>query len=455
MHSHIKAVVDAIESGAVGEWWLPKKPEARKTAVLKRGNVFFDLTMADAAPIGGEESTILHGLVADVPITLADCQRFNAISESYSAIVVFVGVHADGPWPSFSKCIFEFEPIDDWASNFPFKVSFPGAQVVSTYDRKEDTIAKLGDGSSVTVRYLFSTNGKPATLTERESAAFVVELPSPKTWPEISREWRFAIDTMLGFALQRPVFVTAIEGLTGGKECVILSPHGMRSRADGEENDDDRGNTRLLFRFKASDFERVFQRWKALCDQHGIIVSWITGYLWQADVYHEQEFVAAAQAAEAIHRAFFDHEIIEKKRFSQLLKEIEGALPSGVPEDLRSRIVGGLPFMNTPTFQERLTELLAKFETFSSLLHNVDDFVRDVKKTRNDLVHLNRQPKLMKDNFEKYVASADFLRLLTCEVILDHLGFSLDERKKIWSRNSTHLGLKARLNKPASKQETF
>ena len=145
----------------------------------------------------------------------------------------------------------------------------------------------------------------------------------------------------------------------------------------------------------------------------------------------------------------------EKKRFSQLLKEIEGALPSGVPEDLRSRIVGGLPFMNTPTFQERLTELLAKFETFSSLLHNVDDFVRDVKKTRNDLVHLNRQPKLMKDNFEKYVASADFLRLLTCEVILDHLGFSLDERKKIWSRNSTHLGLKARLNKPASKQETF
>lgn len=182
-----------------------------------------------------------------------------------------------------------------------------------------------------------------------------------------------------------------------------------------------------------SDFEELIKNWYSSKMKLKPIISILIDSFNKNNPFNENNFLNIAQALETYHRRFRLNEVLPKKEYKQKVNEILETVISDHKSWLKER----LNFANEPTLHKRLEELLKENhnKTLSKMIIDRDQFIRDVKNSRNFYTHYDKrlEKKAIKGN-ELYLLTEKLRTLLIC-VLLNEMGFTKNKIESIFLRN--------------------
>jgi hypothetical protein len=147
-------------------------------------------------------------------------------------------------------------------------------------------------------------------------------------------------------------------------------------------------------------------------------------------VYLQTRFLHLSQAVEGFHRATAGGKYVSEDRFKPIADTLLNAIPSDVPDDLRSKLKSQIKFGNEPSLHKRLRALMNGLsnEERAVICENTGHFIAAIVDTRNDMTHLDEQVEdelILQDEHLHYAANK--LELLMTILLLKHLGLPGDE----------------------------
>ncbi|MGI0047777.1 MAG: HEPN domain-containing protein [Nitrosotalea sp.] len=228
----------------------------------------------------------------------------------------------------------------------------------------------------------------------------------------------------IGYSI-RPLLITASMDDIKGKIILIY-----QSSVDVSGNHAPIRNDQMILTFKDLNEkeESVFQNWltsyKDLEDAFDLYFENFTN----SNLYPQDRFENVIQALEAFHRRRFDDELLERIRYDTMIKHILSKISE---QDAIDWINSQRSLGNNLSLPQKLHQL---FEQFPYLYKNVEkreEFVRDVRDTRNYFAH--HTPELKKKAAESAPLAylEQRLNVLMDACMLSELHYDEDELEKL------------------------
>jgi hypothetical protein len=174
-------------------------------------------------------------------------------------------------------------------------------------------------------------------------------------------------------------------------------------------------------RFSEIDPSVHFPRWYELAHRLKGIFGYTFGARYSVDIFPENRYLNATTAAEAIHRELVD----SKRQKVDLEADVTQAFIAGFPEDEQSLLHDRMRHLNDESFHERIAHLYDEARPFSqTLAPNREEWIRAVKKARNELTHPSGKPSGKMPSGERLAILGESVFLVVSVYTLVKLGFS-------------------------------
>ena len=196
------------------------------------------------------------------------------------------------------------------------------------------------------------------------------------------------------------------------------------------------------------DFEKYLSNWFTNMERLKLAYDFYFSTLYATSMYIEYEFLSIAYAMEAYHRAMHGGVYLTKNEYKPLYKIFIKSIPKEIESvgkkisinpDFEQSLKEKLNYMYEFPLRKRLEEILEKCgDVADFLIHNKKEFIKDVKDTRNRLVHPEvKTDQVRKKGVDLYVLRQKMKFLIEICFLLE-LGMSLEKIKALVSRNQKY-----------------
>jgi hypothetical protein len=171
----------------------------------------------------------------------------------------------------------------------------------------------------------------------------------------------------------------------------------------------------------------VFDRWFSSSNEIGPVYRLLIETLPPIDLTLDTAFLRLSQAVEVLYRRAIKETYVKPDDFDTYCYALIKAFPSGMPENLRSRVKSHLKYANEYSLKSVVKRLLKDLDEPARKALGISDsteFSRTVANTRNSLTHLSAQEQPLASTAKEYHKMNKQLRALLYGVLAKSLGVS-------------------------------
>ena len=194
-----------------------------------------------------------------------------------------------------------------------------------------------------------------------------------------------------------------------------------------------------IFRYRdvQDDFPAIIRKWYALNETIDDPFYLLFGSFYNVTNALESQFLDLARAIETFHRRLRNNQERSPEEHKKMINNIVDRVDESDKKWLKQR----LAFSNEPTLHKRLEDITEEVKSsfIDRVISDYEQFVRDVKNTRNFQTHFS--PKLEKKakRGEELILLTKRLRLILVTAILQEIGLPQDQVGKLLERNQHRL----------------
>ena len=449
-----------------GIWWLPDNPEKRISGTLRftpNEGAILDL-IGSIEDIKNMNKTLEPEIVLGISsngknITLYKCfeTKSSFSSEGFQtslfyANFVFIGVHfqklEDIRFKSISvHCLH----LDEWVniSGFDIKPLGEEKEIIIKYKLPESFQADIGDGLKILIN--IQATGPSRAFVQKEATIkqeteIKIETSEDKSFEDY-RKIIYHIQNFLSLGVMEPIHPLAITGLTEvNKEMVEGKAHYPPVEIFYRLPDIPKASKTLLpvdmlFTFKdiSNRFESFLRTWFEKKDSLEPVYDLYFGTLYNPRMYLEHRFLSLVQAIESFHQRTCGGEYLSDEDYKVVYDALLAAIPEEVGSDFKNRLKEYLKYGNEFSLRKRLKEFFDKYrKILDKFIEDEDAFIEKVVNTRNYQTHHDKELKERAASGEDLYRLTQKLKMCLEVCLLAELGFSLEEIKDLFSRNSRY-----------------
>lgn len=449
-----------------GIWWLPDKPEeqisgtlrfvAAEGAVLELIGSFKDLQDMNKIL----EPEIILGISSNGKnITLYKCFETNStisipgfLTSSFYVHVVYVGVHfRKAEEIKFKNLSIHYLHLDEWTniSGFDIKYLMEEKEVIIKYKLPEPFQANIDDELKILINFRFagpehSIFQNEATI--KQTTEIKVETPEAKPFKDY-RKIMYQIQNFLTLGITEPVYPLAIYGITEENREVINDKTFYPPVEIFYELRDIPLSPKILYPsdmlFTFGDisgrFDSFLRNWFEKVDLLEPIYDLYFGTLYNPRMYSEQKFLSLVQAIESFHQRIHGGEYMSVEEYEPVYDALVNAIPDWVSSDLKYRLKEYLKYGREFSLRKRMKDIIYIYQANTDrFIGNKNAFIEKVVDTRNYQTHHDEDLKERAAGGEELDRLTQKLKVLLEVCLLTELGFSSEEIKGLFSRNSRY-----------------
>ena len=184
-------------------------------------------------------------------------------------------------------------------------------------------------------------------------------------------------------------------------------------------------------------FSAIIRKWYALNETIDDPFYLLFGSFYNVTNALENQFLDLARAIETFHRRLRNNQERPPEEHKKMIDNIVDKVDESDKKWLEQR----LAFSNEPTLHKRLENVMEEVKSpfIDRVISDYEQFVKDVKNTRNFQTHFS--PKLEKKakNGEELILLTKRLRLILVAAILQEMGLPQDQVSQLLERNQHRL----------------
>jgi len=416
-----------------GIWWLSSRPEKQISGTLK--------------------FTPDKGAVLDLIGSFKNITDMNKMLEPE----IIIGVSSNGKNITLYEC---FETNSNLS--FPglltssFYANISGFDIQHLFDKKEVVIRhKLPEPIQATIgdyKILLDVRATGPTRSIVQKEASIKQRTYIKIEPSVEKFFDeylnilHHIQTFLSLGIMEPVYPLTIEGITemnkktiNGK--VYNPPIKIYWLSDIPKTPKKLLPFDMLFTFKdiSHRFEVFLKNWFEKSDLLGTVYNLHFGTLYNPRMYLKHRFLSLIQAVESFHQRIHGGKYLSVEEYKPVYDALVNAIPDCVRSDLKERLKEYLKYGREFSLRKRLKEIFSKYqEIIDRFVGDENAFIEKVVDTRNYQTHHDEDLKERAADGEELYRLTQKLKMLLEVCLLTEIGFSLEELKALFSRNSKY-----------------
>lgn len=151
----------------------------------------------------------------------------------------------------------------------------------------------------------------------------------------------------------------------------------------------------------------------------------------------ESQFLDLARAIETFHRRLRNNQEHSPEEHKKMINDIVDKVDESDKKWLKQR----LAFSNEPTLHKRLENVMEEVKSpfIDRVISDYEQFVKDIKNTRNFQTHFSPQLEKKAKNGEALILLTKRLRLILVVAILQEIGLPKDQISQLLERNQHRL----------------
>lgn len=435
-----------------GEWWHPADPDRKLGGILELGDSFelrlwgslYERTFPSIMN-GAFDASILNGISHGKALTIID-GRFGGSQYSSTgsstirvrAPLVFTGSYLleSADEAKFTKVNASPGNLLEWTARSGLSREWPNrGHAKLEYMPVEPSVASI-QGATIELHQGRVEDGDDHWAKWQEVGSLLFELSEPQTVSDIEfkflRPFRYFLDLATGSASPPGLLQVAnpdhhLEEPT--TQWLDVHAYGRDRRVPQKKppmvHD-------MLFTLGQIEFTEVVPRWYALVDKLGITCDLLFSLNAPQNVFAGNKLFNVASAAEGIHQRLYPGADRRTSEHRQRVKEILGATPEAHRDWLKAK----LAFSHTPTFSDRLQQLIDHAGScINPFVGDRDKWVRLVKDVRNQIAHARRERYIVETDVVKQVRLTATIDVMLRFILLRELGFTDDQCASMIHRN--------------------
>lgn len=149
--------------------------------------------------------------------------------------------------------------------------------------------------------------------------------------------------------------------------------------------------------------------------------------------FSEANFMNIIHGLENFHRSVRKNTVISEQKHKNRVAEVLKTIPPKYKDFIQSRLINS----NEPSLHKRLESLIEEFglSSFNKVVNDRDQFIRDVKNSRNYYTHFSKKLEKKALKGEQLFYLTEKLKILLISSILKEIGFSTNEIDRIIKNN--------------------
>lgn len=443
-----------------GVWWLPENPKDTVPGVLKFNpstgahlTLFGCLTDNGGFPdILGESPPplMIHGVGEGKQLTLLRVSNSgSAVSMPGIASQYFrSGLILEGALVGtieeilFTQLVLDFTHLADWAQLSGLSIAHSRDLSQATFRKQDDVVIGLQNGV-VRLSTTITWNSGSYEYSMFESSQMIIDLPHDMSFEECWKAYIHPLRNFMTISTTKPNFPTLVKGKLAGPKSdntnrgyvkILFGLSNRRERESGLSPGE------MLFgRLQAgSKLQQVLDNWFRISAELEPVCDLLFGTEYNQAMYTSQRFLNLVQGLEAYHRRRFPNEVLPAEQHRSRVDEVVNA----APKEHQAWLKEALRWSNEPSLKQRLVQIFERVgQCVSALIPDGERFIRRVRDTRNYLTHFD--PSLA----DRAARGQDLYRLtlqvryLLIAVILQDIGFSEQETKRLLESNQDYIWL--------------
>lgn len=460
-----------------GIWWLPENPKEEISGTLRfnlREDANLELigSFKEAKDINTlSQPKIILGITSNGKIiTLYKCYESHLhismpgfLSSSFIASVVFEGHHFEKEEDIiFDSLSLNYSHLEEWMriTGFKFKLETDSENHLTknevSYSFPQKIEAKV-DKLNISFDYDFTSGGDRIKEVNLKQTTFIkIEPRKPIYFNDYRRNICYHVQNFLSLAIGRAIYPLIIKGktkackteLSDGRvvydDILVFYPTKDLSNLSKKLHPFD-----MLFSFGdiSNNFEKYLRNWLSKSKVLQPVYDLYFGTLYNPSMYLQHKFLSLIQAIESYHSRVYGGKYLSDNDYMPTREALLKVVCQKInDDDFRKSLKEKLKYLNEFSLQKRLKEILKKCgDVINLLIQDNEEFIEDVKNTRNFLTHYDK-------NIERKAKSGQELYMLVQKMkfvleicFLIELEMSVETIKALVSRNQRYLYLAKQL----------
>lgn len=449
----------AVSISSIGYWWLPDKPEKTVTGRLdysiQRGGelklfgFFTEKEKPKELPNilqDFQSFNIINGWMEGKEITLYKCSQIGATMNEMTLKVKYILLGTN------------FKDVNE-IKYYKFKMGLTHldywVKTKSMIFNPKDNALKIGvikpkilfENENVKIQINEFTNMNFSNYGSRnykfqEKIELCIDIKDEE-WPILDvLNFTYKLQNFFVIALGIPVYPLYVKGYN--KDKYIEFPEGNINHIPI----DILYNIGLYNPVQKYNYEKIILKYDEHKDiMQSILEAWFTkeemlrpiynlflSLFYNPNMYQQNSFINLSQAIEIYHRRTRDNNFLDPETYKKNRDEVIESVPEVHKNWVKSRLT------NEPSANERLFRILTEFDFLDeSLLGDLDEFRRQIRDTRNYLVHYNEDLKYkVTDTYDIHNMIGKLI-LILYSCVLHELNISNEDIEKIIKNNDSLL----------------
>lgn len=452
----------------MGKWWLPDDSENIVSGILKFDPVngielkifgFFEdkPTLIASNTDDFARYNIILGVIPHKKVTLYNCNQRSGnlrsprfIEQEFSVNTLFLGHHFSNVKDiKFKNLSISYTNLKEWVGKSGFKAK----PEMDSYYLKEYSLqfkypkkieVNLGK-FQIVIDNAFKAEQEPFEFNLNQNTLIEI-IPSDTTsFFELMNDICYHIQNFLSLGIGRAISPLSIAG--ENEDCkqklpdgeVIYKPIEVYYAVKNPILTEKKVYPREMF-FTLDDlnenFEEALKNWFEKAEDLKPVYDLYFGTLNNSSMYIELSFLSLIQALESYHRRMHKGNYLPKNQYKKVRKNLIEHIPECVTGSHRESLESKINFGNEFSLKTRLKEIFEEDkDLFSSLIKNEEEFIKDVKNTRNYLTHYDKKLERKAKKGQELFILKEKLNFMIEICFLKELGLPLNKIQGITSKN--------------------
>lgn len=442
-----------------GKWWLPEDQDTKLTGTLK-----FDPINGTRLELNGyfekvgslpsADSYMILGRLSDKDVTVFDCKQYevhssaNGLTKSiFRADILFMGHHFDTVEDiNFSNLTIEYKFLQEWIEKSGFDVNRKinsNNPCFIQYKFPERIILDL-DNFKIEIYHginISETGNFEMNLKQKAFIEIILNKPTP--FFELRDDVCYHIQNFLSLGISEAISPLSITGDIEFKNEIYEDEtyykpvdiyYTVKNRILQEDNFYS-GDMLFTLTDIADNFEESLKNWFNNREDLKSVYDLYFGTLNNSYMYPEHSFLSLIQALDSYHQRKYPGKYMSQNKYRKvrrlLIENIPDYLTESHRKSLEDRISTGYYF----SLQARLEELFDDFESlFSLFIKDKDEFIEDVKVTRNYYTHYSKRLEKRAKKGEELLILTEKLKIIIEICFLKELNLPLSKIEELITR---------------------
>jgi len=322
-----------------------------------------------------------------------------------------------------SKMTFEIEDLEKWIDKPIVNHEWKDNKSTYSYDLPKPEFIDLGDGLTLRLSYVMSiSTGNFSERTEVKSKALAIFETSEDKSIDFFIDQGITLSNLVSFALESVCTIKdSYYGEDKNNKVIFRTSNKVEKRKEINLL-----NYFFTMRLVGDKSKEIIKNWFLLAPKLRPTISLYNQFKSNFYVYSEAEFIALAQAAEALHRRTCDTTPMPKKNYSAMINDIIDKAGEEHADFLRSK----LSFGNEYSFRKRLELMLSICWSDEKIIEN-EKTIKNIVNVRNLFTH---NPSRADRELNASLANKLFVyKDLLENIIISNILYLLSSNDKDWT----------------------